>query len=102
MIWKIFMVVSWMYIIFGVLGIFRFNNLYSRLLTSSKIDTVAAIAMLIALTIYSGFSAYTVKLLLLLFFLILTNPISSHIIVRSAYLNGMPINEKEDKQWKWR
>jgi len=68
MIWKIFMVVSWMYIIFGVLGIFRFNNLYSRLLTSSKIDTVAAISMLIALIVYSGFSAYTVKLLLLLFF----------------------------------
>jgi multicomponent Na+:H+ antiporter subunit G len=101
MIWKILMAVSWMYITFGVFGIFRFNNLYSRLLTSSKIDTVAAISLLIALTIYSGLSEYTVKLLLLLFFLFLTNPISSHIIVRSAYLNGMPVNEKEKKRWTW-
>jgi multicomponent Na+:H+ antiporter subunit G len=101
MIWKILMAVSWMYITFGVFGIFRFNNLYSRLLTSSKIDTVAAISLLIALTIYSGLSEYTVKLLLLLLFLFLTNPISSHIIVRSAYLNGMPVNEKEEKRWKW-
>ncbi len=101
MIWKILMAVSWMYITFGVFGIFRFNNLYSRLLTSSKIDTVAAISLLIALTIYSGFSEYTVKLLLLLVFLFLTNPISSHIIVRSAYLNGMQVNEKEKKRWKW-
>ena len=31
MIWKILMAVSWMYITFGVFGIFRFNNLYSRL-----------------------------------------------------------------------
>lgn len=97
MIWKILMVVSWMYITFGVFGIFRFNNLYSRLLTSSKIDTVAAISLLSALIIYSGFSEYMVKLLLLLIFLFLTNPISSHIIVRSAYLNGMPVNEKEGK-----
>ena len=101
MIWKILMAVSWMYITFGVFGIFRFNNLYSRLLTSSKIDTVAAIALLISLTVYSGLSEYTAKLLMLLFFLFLTNPISSHIIVRSAYLNGIPINEKEDGKWKW-
>jgi len=101
MIWKTLMAVSWMYITFGVFGIFRFNNLYSRLLTSSKIDTVAAIALLISLTVYSGLSEYTAKLLMLLFFLFLTNPISSHIIVRSAYLNGIPINEKEDGKWKW-
>lgn len=101
MIWKLLLVVSWMYLAFGVAGIFRFTNLYARLMTGSKIDTVAAITLLAALIAYTGWSVYTVKLALILFFLILTNPISSHIMVRSAYFNGMPVDEKEDKSWKW-
>jgi multicomponent Na+:H+ antiporter subunit G len=86
MIGKILLVVSWIYIFFGVLGIFRFSNMYSRLLTSSKIDT--------------GISEYTIKLLLILVFLLVTSPISNHIIVRSAYLNEVPVNQKEVKGWK--
>jgi multicomponent Na+:H+ antiporter subunit G len=100
MIGKILLVVSWIYIFFGVLGIFRFSNMYSRLLTSSKIDTVASITVMIALVFYTGISEYTIKLLLILVFLLVTSPISNHIIVRSAYLNEIPVNQKEVKGWK--
>ncbi|SRR6056297_102560 len=100
MIGKILLVISWIYIIFGIIGIFRFENMYSRLLTSSKIDTVATFTVLIALLFYTGISEYTVKLLLIIFFLVITSPISNHIIVRSAYLNGIPVGQKEEKSWK--
>lgn len=100
MIGKILLIVSWIYIFFGVLGIFRFSNMYSRLLTSSKIDTVASITAIIALIFYTGIGVYTVKLLLILVFILITGPISSHIIVRSAYLNEIPVDEKEVKGWK--
>jgi multicomponent Na+:H+ antiporter subunit G len=100
MIGKILLVISWIYIVFGIIGIFRFENMYSRLLTSSKIDTVATLTLLIALVFYTGISEYTVKLLLIIFFLVVTSPISSHIIVRSAYFNGISVNQKEEKPWK--
>jgi len=31
---------------------------------------------------------------------LITSPISNHIIVRSAYLNEIPVNQKEVKGWK--
>ena len=100
MISRILLIISWIYIFFGVLGIFRFSNMYSRLLTSSKIDTVASITVIISLIFYTGIGEYTVKLLLILVFILITGPISNHIIVRSAYLNKVPVDEKEVKGWK--
>jgi multicomponent Na+:H+ antiporter subunit G len=71
--------------------------MYSRLLTSSKIDTVAAITLLIALIIKSEFTIFSLRLFLILFFIMITNPISNHIIVRSAYLNGISVRKEVKK-----
>ncbi|SKC64962.1 monovalent cation/H(+) antiporter subunit G [Maledivibacter halophilus] len=97
MIGNVLLVLSWIYIVFGIIGIFRFSNMYSRLLTSSKIDTVAAITTFIALIFYSGFNAFSIRLALIMLFVIFTTPISNHVIARSAYLNGIII-EKEVKK----
>ncbi|SHJ82856.1 monovalent cation/H(+) antiporter subunit G [Paramaledivibacter caminithermalis] len=91
------LILSWIYILFGIVGIFRFSNMYSRLLTSSKIDTVASITILLALIFYNGFSVFSLRLFLILIFVIITCPISNHVIARSAYLNGIII-EKEGKK----
>lgn len=98
MIYKIFLIISWIYILFGLIGIFRFSNMYARLLTSSKIDTVASITILLALIIKSGFSPITIRLLIILLFIMITNPVSNHIIARSAYFNGIRLKE-DDKTW---
>ncbi|WP_432402958.1 monovalent cation/H(+) antiporter subunit G [Wukongibacter sp. M2B1] len=97
MIAKILLVLSWIYIVFGMIGIFRFSNMYSRLLTSSKIDTVALITVLIALIFHSGFSIFSIRLILILVFVMITNPISNHVIARSAYLNGIPLRKEDEK-----
>jgi len=94
MIAKGILILSWIYIVFGMIGIFRFSNMYSRLLTSTKIDTVASITILIALILHSGFSYFSIKLFLILVFIMITSPISNHVIARSAYLNGIPIKKE--------
>jgi multicomponent Na+:H+ antiporter subunit G len=38
---------------------------------------------------------FIIRLIVLLLFLLITNPISSHVNIRSAYLMGIPINLKE-------
>ncbi|RKD30576.1 monovalent cation/H(+) antiporter subunit G [Thermohalobacter berrensis] len=96
MIYKILLIISWIYVIFGVIGIFRFNNMYARLLTGSKIDTAASITIIAALIIRAGISQFSIKLLLILLFLMVTNPISNHVLARSAYLNGIEV-KKEGK-----
>ena len=54
MIVVILLIISWIYIIFGIIGIFKSSQLYPRLLSSSTIDTVALLTILIALMIAYG------------------------------------------------
>lgn len=97
MIYNILLILSCIYIIFGLIGIFRFSHVYERLLVSSKIDTAATLTIMIALIIKSGFSDYSLKLVIILLFLLLTGPVATHVIARSAYRNGIDI-EKEGKK----
>lgn len=97
MIYKLLFILSWIYITFGIIGILRFSDIYSRLLTSSKIDTAALITIFLALIIKCGFSAMSVKLFLILLFMIITGPVTNHVIARSAYLNGIEL-KKEGKK----
>jgi multicomponent Na+:H+ antiporter subunit G len=91
----IILVLSWFFIIFGMIAIFRLKNLYTRILTASTIDTVASFLVLIALIFASSQFEYAIRLLLLILFLLITNPISSHVNIRSAYLIGIPTDVKD-------
>ncbi len=93
----ILLVLSWLFVIFGMIAIFGLKNLYTRILTAATIDTVASFLMLIALIIVSARFDYGIRLALLILFLLITNPISSHVNIRSAYLIGIPISTQEDK-----
>lgn len=98
MIYKLLLILSWIYITFGIIGILRFKDIYSRLLTSSKIDTAALITIFLALIIKSGFSAISVKLFVILLFMIITGPVTNHVIARSAYLNGIELGIRKKDQ----
>lgn len=95
MIYKGILILGWLYLIFGVLGIYRFPDLYSRLLTSSKIDTVAVVTIILGLILKIGFQKPSIKLLLTLVFILLTTPVTNHVIARSAYMSGVPVRRKD-------
>ena len=40
-----------LFILFGIIGIFRFNNFYTRMLTGTKIDTVGVITILAGIAV---------------------------------------------------
>lgn len=90
----IILALAWLFLIFGMISIFTLKNLYTRILTSATIDTVASFLVLFALMIISGTFAFIIRLLLLVIFLLITNPISSHVNIRSAYLTGIPVDHK--------
>lgn len=88
-------VISLVFILFGLIGLFRFTNFYSRILITSKIDTVGFITLMISVIIYSGFTYFSLKVLLICILAIITNPLSSHAIVRSALKSGYKINKEQ-------
>ncbi len=82
-------VMSWIFLIFGIIGVFRLDGVYTRLLNSSKVDSVTIITLIAGLIVKSGWSVISLKLLLILMFYLLTNPVTNQIIASSAYKNGI-------------
>lgn len=78
----------------GVIGLFRFKDFYSRILISAKIETVGFLTIMIGFTILSGLSYASMKILLITLMVVITNPLSTHAIARSAFLSGYPINQE--------
>lgn len=89
----VFLVASWFFIFFGLAAIFKLDNLYTRILSAATIDTVASILLLVGLMFASANVQVILKLFMLLIFLFITGPISSHVNIRSAFLVGIPIEK---------
>lgn len=95
MISDILIFLSWIFIIIGIAGLRRLKGVYSKLLSSSKIDSVATITLFMALIIKKGFSVVSFKLIVILVFYLLTNPVTNQIIGISAYRNGVKLKGED-------
>lgn len=85
---------------FGVWGMFRFKTSFGRILNSSKIDSVAAIFLMMALIIRANSLGVTLKLMVILLFYLLTNPVVNQLIAFSAkkHLNDQTLYGKEGRE----
>ena len=89
---NIVIVAGIIFMLFGVVGIFRFKNFYPRILVTSKVDTVGALTLMIGLIIRHGISFFSGKILLIIIIMLVLNPLVAHIVARSAYLSGHEID----------
>lgn len=58
---------------------------FCRMHATTKCDTLGAGLALLAIIAYRGFSIVSIKLLIILVFIWVTNPTSAHIIAKAAY-----------------
>ncbi len=68
----------------GGLGILRLPDFFTRLHAAGVTDTLGAGLMLIGLMLQSGLSLVTVKLVLVLAFLLFTSPTATHALAKAA------------------
>ncbi|MCT4565541.1 MAG: monovalent cation/H(+) antiporter subunit G [Maledivibacter sp.] len=73
------------FLLVGTIGILRFPDLYTRVHSAAKCDTLGAILCLFALMLYSGFNFSSLKLLLTIVFLWITAPTATHLIAKAYY-----------------
>jgi len=85
MISNILLVISMFFLIMGAIGINRLEGVFPRLLTSSLIDTMAMIVLIIALILKSGFNSMSIRLAIVMLFVLATNPIINHVITQAAH-----------------
>ncbi|MCL2392066.1 MAG: monovalent cation/H(+) antiporter subunit G [Oscillospiraceae bacterium] len=81
---------------FGVLGLYKFKDFYLRLLVLAKIDTVGAITFMVGIIIRHGFSFFSLKVFLIMVLFLILNPLTAHIIARTAYLSIEGITQDQD------
>ena len=95
----ILLVISWVFILFGMVSIFILKNVYTRILSAATIDTVGSLTIIIALLLASiTHYDYVIRFVLLIGFLIMTTPISSHVNIRSAFLTGVEVKHLYHKE----
>ena len=84
--------------IIGGIGIVRMPEFYSRLHGGGVTDTLGASLIMIGLMFQTGFTLATIKLVIILFFLLIVSPSSCHALAKSAIIQGLiPVTDKPDK-----
>jgi len=84
----------------GIIGIHKYRNFYTRILLAAKIDTVGAITILIGIIIKHGLSFFSLKTFLVLVIIVILEPLTSHLIARTAYLSGYQLEEQDSSEEK--
>jgi len=84
--------------VIGGLGLIRFPDFYSRLHGAGVTDTLCAICIVFGLALQSGFSLLTLKLLIILMFLLFTAPTATHALARAAIVDEVePVLDEESE-----
>jgi multicomponent Na+:H+ antiporter subunit G len=90
---RILLGISLVFMAIGIYSVLTFNDFYSRVVITAKVDTVGFITLIFGAMLIEGFSFFSLKLLLILVFELLTSPISTHSIAHSAYASGYKIRK---------
>ena len=84
-------ILSWPFLISGVLfsivggiGLIRLPDLYSRMHAAGIVDTIGIALISIGLIIQAGATIVTVKLIIIVIFVFMTSPTSTHALAKAA------------------
>ncbi len=83
----LFLLAGAAFIFLGALGLIRMPDVYNRIQAGTKAVTLGAIGVFIGIGIL--YPQWWNKLVVILGFILLTNPVSSSAIARALYLSGV-------------
>ena len=88
----------------AALGVLRLPDVYTRLHAASKAGVVGAGLIFAAVAVAAADLPIAVRAIFGIFFLLLTTPVSAHLLARAAYLKGFRtshITNTNDIDKKW-
>jgi multicomponent Na+:H+ antiporter subunit G len=103
-------IVSWVllslggvFVFIGGLGALRMPNLYTRIHAASLTDTMAAVLIIGGIMLQAGATLVSIKLAVILLFLLFTGPTASNALASAAILSGLhpdenPVEPQESEQ----
>ena len=94
----ILIVLGIFFMLVGSIGILRLPDYYSRTHAVSMSDTIGILFVIGGLIVFEGLTLNSIKLLFIVVFIFLANPIGSHALSRTAYRSGLipRLSKKQD------
>jgi multicomponent Na+:H+ antiporter subunit G len=84
-----FILVGAIFLFSAGLGLLRMPDAYTRIQAGTKASTLGNMLVLIGLAFYHP--SWTFRLILVIYFVLVTNPVSSHALSRAAWLIRTPM-----------
>jgi len=81
----------------GALGILRMPDVYNRMQAGTKATTLGSILFLAGISIGHYECGCFGKMIIIILFIIFTNPISSNTLARAAHFAGVKLTERSVK-----
>jgi len=72
----------------ATVGVLRFPDVYTRMHAASKAGALGAGLLLLGLAVHAAEFSVVMRALAAIAFLLLTSPLSAHLLARAAYLAG--------------
>ncbi|MCZ2096082.1 MAG: monovalent cation/H(+) antiporter subunit G [Chloroflexota bacterium] len=82
-----------LFMLLASIGIYRMPDVFLRMSASSKATTLGLILIMLAVAIHFNSVGVTARAIGIVLFIILTGPVSAHMIGRAAYITGTPLWE---------
>ena len=98
-------IISWLlliggsfFVLVGGIGILRLPDIFTRLHAAGVTDTLGMGMILLGLMVQAGFTLITVKLILILLFMVFTGPTASHALAKAALHGGIkPLTSSDNR-----
>lgn len=82
------------FFVVGFLGLNRFEDTFTRLHATTKCDTLGSGSIILAVMLYQGIDFTSLKLVLIILFVLISNPTTAHVISKGAHKHGIkPLTE---------
>lgn len=78
-----------LFLFLGALGVIRMPDSYNRIQAGTKATTLGTLLFLLGIGLYNP--SWFPKLIVLIIFILFTNPVSSHVLARAAHHKGIPL-----------
>lgn len=91
----IFVFIGALFYALGGLGMFRMPDVFNRLQAGTKATTLGTIALLFGIGLLNP--DWMIKILLIIVFLTVTNPVGSSTLARAAYISNVKKDVEKDE-----
>jgi len=86
---SILTLVGAVFLLLASIGLLRMPDVYNRIQAGTKATTLGTILTLLGIGLIH--TDWLLKIILLIIFVIISNPVSSHLLGRAAHFSGVPL-----------